>query len=93
VFCLFYSSFVDVHLSGQRMSLVWFSSRVPFVREEGLSSTMAYLDGRIMVLVELLTGSSTKTRVPFAGSQQYQLVIDLINPSEYLIYLHGRSIP
>jgi hypothetical protein len=74
------------------LALAWFSSRIPFVRERGLSSTTAYLDGRIMVLVELLSGSTSKTRVPFAGSRQNQLVIDLINPFEYLIHLQGHSI-
>jgi hypothetical protein len=53
---------------------------------------MAYLGGRTLVLVEVLTGSSSKTRAMFAGSRQDQLVIDLINPSEYLIYFQGRSI-
>jgi hypothetical protein len=33
--------------------LVWFSSRIPFVRVGGVSSAMAYLRGRVMVLVEL----------------------------------------
>jgi hypothetical protein len=80
MFCPFCLSFIAVSLNGRRVLLVrafispmslapiWFSSSIPFVREGALSSTMAYLSGRIMVLVELLGGSSSKTRVPFAGS-------------------------
>jgi hypothetical protein len=45
-----------------------------------------------MVRIELLVGSSSKTRVPFTGSRQDQLVIDLINPSKCLIYLQDHSI-
>jgi hypothetical protein len=42
------------HLFGPMgLVLVWFSSRIPFVRVGGVSSAMAYLRGRVMVLVEL----------------------------------------
>jgi hypothetical protein len=55
--------------SGHLVSLavVWFSSRIPFIRERGLSSTTTYLDGRIVVLIELLTGSSSKTQALLRG--------------------------
>jgi hypothetical protein len=36
--------------------LWFFSSRIPFIRKGGLSKAMTYLDGRVMVIVELLAG-------------------------------------
>lgn len=45
-----------------------------------MSIAMAYLGGQVMVLVELLAGSSSKTEVSFIGSRQDQLVTGLIKP-------------
>jgi hypothetical protein len=45
-----------------------------------------------MVLIELLSGSSSKTQILFTGSRQDQLVIDLINPFECLIYPQWRLV-
>jgi mannose/fructose-specific phosphotransferase system component IIA len=45
-----------------------------------VSIAMAYLGGQVMVLVELLAGSSSKTEVSFIGSRQDQLVTGLIKP-------------
>jgi hypothetical protein len=39
---------------------VWFSSCIRFVKEGGVSGTVTYLSGRVVVLIELLAGSSVR---------------------------------